>query len=294
MRWLAAPEPVVPGSRAPAAVVSSALTTGFYLAGQWILPAIFLIGAVISGARAVRGSRDVRSQRLEPTWGDSGMTSRVPKEAHRDLYEDWKDATESQPDQAPIPTDRWSMDLLKRLEWKRFEILCSVYFEALGFRFQRTHAGADGGVDIRLYSDGASDPGIFVQCKAWRDRQVGVATVRELFGVMNAEGVGEGIVISTSMFSLDALAFAKGKNIHLISGEEFLGKLLDLDLARQDSIRKLVTDGDFTTPTCPSCGDGVQMKLRVSRKDGSRFWGCSRYPACRTTMRVGNQEVLSG
>jgi len=231
---------------------------------------------------------------MEPTWGEDGGALRVPKEADRDLYEDWKEAAESQPDEFPIPTDRWSLELLKRLEWKRFEILCSVYFEALGFQAKRTHAGADGGVDIRLYANGAAEPDIFVQCKAWRDRQVGVAIVRELFGVMNAERVGEGIVITTSTFSPDALAFANGKNIHLIGGEEFLGKLLDLDQRRQDSIRKLVTDGDFTTPTCPSCGDGVRMKLRVSRKDGSRFWGCSRYPTCRTTMRVGNQEVLSG
>lgn len=38
-------------------------------------------------------------------------------------------------------------------------------------------------------------------------------------------------------------------------------------------------------PTCPACGS--VMKLRTARKGanvGSQFWGCSRFPACRTTQ----------
>jgi hypothetical protein len=30
---------------------------------------------------------------------------------------------------------------------------------------------------------------------------------------------------------------------------------------------------------CPVCGN--RMVLRTSRKDGNRFWGCSKYPGCR-------------
>lgn len=126
-----------------------------------------------------------------------------------------------------------------------------------------------------------------MQCKAWRNQAVGAALVRELFGVMAAERVGEGIVITTSSFSKEAIAFAKGKNIHLIDGEDFLAKLLALDPAQQATMRKLVTEGDYTTPTCPSCGDGVKMRLRTSRRDSSLFWGCSRFPGCRATMQVG-------
>jgi len=61
-----------------------------------------------------------------------------------------------------------------------------------------------------------------------------------------------------------------------------------LDEARQHTIRKLVTEA---TPTCPSCGDGTKMRLRVAKKEGSRFWGCSRFPECKSTMRVGRAEA---
>ena len=38
---------------------------------------------------------------------------------------------------------------------------------------------------------------------------------------------------------------------------------------------------ESSDPTCPRCGDG--MVLRTSRKNGSQFWGCPKYPACRGT-----------
>jgi len=40
-------------------------------------------------------------------------------------------------------------------------------------------------------------------------------------------------------------------------------------------------------PQCPDCG--MEMKLRVNRtgyNPGSRFWGCTGYPACKGTRRV--------
>ncbi|MBL7076258.1 MAG: NERD domain-containing protein [Kiritimatiellae bacterium] len=37
-------------------------------------------------------------------------------------------------------------------------------------------------------------------------------------------------------------------------------------------------------PACPRCGSA--MVLRTSRKDGSQFWGCPGYPACRGTRKA--------
>jgi len=41
---------------------------------------------------------------------------------------------------------------------------------------------------------------------------------------------------------------------------------------------------DSAAPSCPKCGSS--MVLRTSRKDGSRFWGCATYPACKGTRQV--------
>lgn len=40
--------------------------------------------------------------------------------------------------------------------------------------------------------------------------------------------------------------------------------------------------GDWTTPTCPSCG--VKMAARDSKR--GRFWGCVRLPKCRASLQM--------
>lgn len=286
LHWIAGQEaaPVTRPSEVTPAIIGGFLRRIAW-AGQYVIPPVFALVAIVTLVRQNADNHGAAPPPIDPAW------SRQPDAANPDddLYEVWKDV-----DATPAPAideSRWNMGLLKALEWKRFEILCATYFEAIGLRSRRTHAGPDGGVDIRLYPEGSTAPGILIQCKAWREWPVGVALVRELFGVMAAEKVREGILVTTSTFTPEAIAFAKGKNIHLIDGENFLGKLLALDEARQHTIRKLVTEGDYTTPTCPSCGDGTKMRLRVAKKEGSRFWGCSRFPECKSTMRVGRAEA---
>src|SRR5260370_27729720 len=49
----------------------------------------------------------------------------------------------------PSGTGRWSLELLRRLGWRRFEELCTAYYHAL--RFTTTHArpGGAGGAALR-------------------------------------------------------------------------------------------------------------------------------------------------
>jgi restriction system protein len=290
LRWLAGLE--VPRMTQPGQLPSTAirsLVKGLAIGAQFLFPPLFLLAAGVTFMRDALRRSATRTNSIDPEWSrnDAGTPNIVPDgPAGPDLYQEWTDVDGAAP--TGIDESRWNMGLLKALEWKRFEILCSTYFEAIGLRSRRAYGGPDGGIDIRLFAKGVSEPGILVQCKAWRDRQVGVALVRELYGVMTAENVPEGILVTTSKFSTDAVAFAKGKNIHLIDGDDFLGKLLDLPAAKQDGLRRQVIEGDYTTPTCPSCGDGTKMKFRTSGKDGTAFWGCSNFPRCRTTIRAAD------
>ena len=45
------------------------------------------------------------------------------------------------------------------------------------------------------------------------------------------------------------------------------------------SLLKFATQGDFLTPTCPSCS--IKMISRKSTKEGRNFWGCRNYPHCK-------------
>lgn len=192
----------------------------------------------------------------------------------------------------PRPTT-WSLELLRQLEWKRFEELCAAYFEAVGgFKARATPLGADGGVDIYLYSPGAprGAPTSVVQCKAWHTYKVGVKPVRELYGVMVAERARTGIFMATGDYTDEARAFAADKHVQLVSGEDLLEKLKKVFPSTSQRLLEQVTAGDYTTPTCPQCG--VKMTLRTSNNDdhvGQRFWGCVNYPRCRQTLKLATQ-----
>jgi len=51
------------------------------------------------------------------------------------------------------------------------------------------------------------------------------------------------------------------------------------DDVRETLIAK-VTEGDYATPTCPSC----DVKLVRRNGKNGEFWGCRNYPRCRSTL----------
>lgn len=177
----------------------------------------------------------------------------------------------------------WSIELLRSLEWKRFEMLCAEYFQVLGKRVITTSHGADGGVDARVYSKDSEILELAIQCKAW-DSMVGVKPIRELFGVMAHESAGKGLFMVTSTFSEDAKKFASQHKdkLFLVDGERFVSMLLKLPEDKRKRLLEFATAGDYTTPTCASCGSKM-----VQRKGPSGiFWGCKTFPKCRNKLRI--------
>lgn len=163
-------------------------------------------------------------------------------------------------------------DTLRQLGWKDFEFLISEYFKKQGFQVDLIDAqGADGGVDIRLHKGSEL---YLVQCKHYRAWKVSVKIVRELYGVMAAEGATGGFVVTTGKFTEDAISFAKDKQIELIDGIK-LECVLD-----GNSSRLLVKESEATRgDVCPRCGNA----LLVRSGPRGKFWGCSSYPRCRYT-----------
>ncbi len=184
------------------------------------------------------------------------------------------------------PTE-WSEDLIRTLEWKRFEELCEGFYREKGWTTRATRLGADGGVDIYLYGTEPEKPLGVIQCKAWNNYRVGVKPVRELYGVMAAEGVELGIFISSGDFTRDARFFADGKRVKLLTGGDLLKLIRNLPEASRERLLRQTTQGDYTTPTCPSCG--VKMVRRTAsrgRNQGDSFWGCVNYPDCRQIIQM--------
>lgn len=193
----------------------------------------------------------------------------------------WDASIKRVPSSVPTPAkpEKWSLELLRELEWKRFEILCGAYYAKRGFRVETLACGADGGIDAKLFFGQIKEPVGLVQCKAWSSKLVGVKPVRELLGVMAHNKVPKGILHATGRFSADAIDFARANKIQLIGGPELVSNIGTLPASAQHELLALATEGDYKTPTCPSCG--IKMK-RVFGKRGD-FWGCPNYPRCKYT-----------
>lgn len=169
---------------------------------------------------------------------------------------------------------------LERMSWREFEGLVAEVFRRKGFEVvERGGSAPDGGVDVELR---AGKDKYLVQCKQWKVMKVGVATVRELYGVMAAEGAVGGFVVASGEFTEEAKRFTEGRSIELVPTDVLLrlvqqtaGGLPTTSVASSDDL------------ACPKCG-GV-MVMRTAKKGdnaGASFWGCSQYPACRGTRNV--------
>lgn len=176
----------------------------------------------------------------------------------------------------------WSLGLLQNIEWKRFEEVVAAYFRETGYRAETIRCGADGGVDAKIYR--GDELISIVQCKAWNSRPVGVKPVRELLGVMADQKVSAGIFFATGGFTNEAFAFATKNPLTLISGDEFLKTIYALPEAAQQRLLVVATEGDYMTPSCPSCG----IKMVQREGGGKMFWGCQNFPRCRQKFFVAN------
>lgn len=194
-----------------------------------------------------------------------------------------------------------SLDSIRDLHWRRFEELVAEAFRRDGFTVvENADAGADGGVDIRLRKSGER---YLVQCKNWRKQRIGVATVREMFGVLVAESAREVFVVCSGTFTAEAVRFAKGKPINLVDGDALMEMVArvrrdDSNAAHASSAYQAPldaqargqqepdADGPETihsgAPSCPRCGGNLVVRTaRKGKNAGRRFWGCETFPQCR-------------
>lgn len=201
-------------------------------------------------------------------------------------------APASSPSSSAAPsTEAWSIELMRAIEWKRFEDLCQKFYEIKGIRSVTTPLGPDGGIDVRLFQDGSDRATSIVQCKAWGERFVGVKPVRELLGVMTHEKVAKAFFMTSSRFSDDAKAFARSNRITLIDGDMFLMMINRLPAASAEALLRFATAGDYGTPTCPKCGQ--KMKAVAGREGRPDFWGCTAYPRCRQRLGMRRDDAAA-
>lgn len=207
------------------------LVTVAAMAGQYLLPGLLGIGALISIARRIRRNWLFRKALNDPEAVSEGM------------------------------------------DWQQFERLVGEVFRRQGYTVEETGAaGPDGGIDLILRKGRKR---FLVQCKQWRALKVGVKVVRELYGVVAAQGAAGGFVVTSGDFTEDARQFAASCKLTLIDGET-----LNYWIAG---------DAGWSAPApsprnCPLCRSPmVRRTVKRGSKAGTQFWSCSNYPGCRGT-----------
>jgi restriction system protein len=182
---------------------------------------------------------------------------------------------------------------IRSLSWRAFENLVGEMYRRQGYTIVETGGGADGGVDLILKKGGEK---ILVQCKQWKMTKVGVKVVRELYGVMTADGASQGIVLSSGDFTQEAKDFAKGKPLDLVPGTQLARMIAKVKkggarihkptepVVVPESPQPVETATSTNSPLCPRCGkEMVRRKARRGADAGKEFWACPGFPECRGT-----------
>jgi len=170
---------------------------------------------------------------------------------------------------------------LNTMSWQQFEALVGEAFRRKDYAVaEMGGGGADGGIDLALKKEGET---FLVQCKQWKATKVGVTTVRELYGVMAAEGATGGFVVTSGVFTDEARAFAVGRNIELMDGKALHSLIRGVSVPNKAaSVPPAVTIAGI--PACPVCQSAmVKRTAKRGANSGNAFWGCSQYPGCKGT-----------
>lgn len=228
---------------------------GLAMPGQVILPFVFALGGIISLFKA----------RTRKNLFAMAVNDQASLESH------------AGPKANPIST----------MSWQQFEMLISEFFRRQGYSIKETTGGADGGVDLRLQR---ADKKYIVQCKHWKTYKIGVQIIREQYGIMAAEDADGAFIVTSGVFTKDALAFATGKSITLIDGIK-LKEIITQVAATNQTTQKLAGQKDepdsVSAPTCPRCSSTLVKRVAKRGKNtGKKFWGCPRYPKCRATISI--------
>jgi len=182
----------------------------------------------------------------------------------------------------PVAPVKLTPELLRRLEWKRFELLVQRDLEARGVRVECTCVGVEGGVDLHLYRGDELQPYGFVQCQAHTSRPITMDQISAFFELMAVPRV-EGTFVTTGAFTPGAQAWAQTKGVALIPGDAVVARFNALPAMTRSRILEEVTAGDYLTPTCRSC-DGKLVPAGAPSPDIA--WVCPRAPRCTYTLPI--------
>jgi len=259
---------------------NSPLTIMFMALRPWAWLAVAL-GAFLLGLHTLSTRRggDLSWKPVEPVFGS--LRPAPPRSADQpgdvliddELRDRWRP-----PERAEAAVARptaWTQAVFDLIEWRCFEALCEALLQQEGWFTASQAFGADGGIDIRLYSDASkSQLSGIVQCKNWSRKKISEVPIREFLGLKTDHGVSTALFITSSSFLPGAVDLAARHDIVWVDGRGLLSRILAQPVEVQQRLLAVATEGEFWQPTCVQCG--TKMTIKTNSTNASRFWVCGR------------------
>lgn len=163
----------------------------------------------------------------------------------------------------------------------QFEYYLKELYLPRGYAVEVTSASGDYGADLLLSKDGKR---VVVQAKR-HSKDVGIKAVQEVIGAKSYYSTDDAWVVTNSYFTKAAKELAQKSKVTLVDRDQ----LIDLILLINPSI-KIQNPPEITKSLprspglkCSKCGS--PMVLRTGKR--GEFYGCSSFPKCRHTEKVG-------
>ena len=188
------------------------------------------------------------------------------------------------------PVSNHAYDYMKELNDTEFEKLVALIFKQRGYAVSEKRDKDEHAVDVVLEINNNKT---LVQYKHWREFQVDADAINDLYAAMEEESARHGIVITSGVFTTEALDFALGKALMLINGIDLSEMIEVLSASKEEKHSSFEEQieaakdekqaaADEVAPLCPICNsDMIKRTAKKGRNAGNSFWGCSQFPNCR-------------
>ncbi|MCW8987400.1 MAG: restriction endonuclease [Gammaproteobacteria bacterium] len=193
------------------------------------------------------------------------------------------------------PVSNHAFDYMKELNDEEFEKLIAMIFKQRGYAVSEKRSKDDYSVDVVLSMNNETT---LVQYMHWREHHVDVGAINDLYSAMDDESAHHGIVITSGIFTPEALDFALGKALMLINGIDLSQMIEVLSASKaehntsfekqiEESIEEKKNEMPEIEPLCPICSSMmVKRTAKKGKNAGNTFWGCSQFPNCRGVEKV--------
>lgn len=187
------------------------------------------------------------------------------------------------------PVSNHAFDYLKELNDEEFDKLIALMFKQRGYKVSEKRNKEEGGADVVLHQNNETT---LIQYRHWREHHVDAIAIEELYNFMKEESASHGIVVTSGIFTEEALDFALGKALMLINGVDLSQMVVTLNSFNEEnegteaeekmSSEEKENEMPELEPLCPICSQKmIKRTAKKGKNAGNTFWGCSQFPNCR-------------